>query len=143
MKTFKKECLEETDASIIKFEEKKKVITFLNSQHQSFVKVKVDGCQITNGMRCDDLLVNKHTNDEHFVELKGVDVGHAMEQLAQSMNDLSDRDCKNKEVHAYIVSSNYAPKLNSKRQAFIKKSKDMYGKSFTLTIKERRLEVKL
>lgn len=143
MKTFKKECLEETKDPIIKFEEKKKVIKFLNAQGQTYVNVQVDGCQVTEGVRCDRLLICKATGDEYFVELKGVDVSNVMEQLERTMSQLSDLKRKNKKISAYIVSSNCASKVNGKRQMFVKKCKEIYGKSFILTIKEKQLVVNL
>lgn len=143
MRDFKKECIEETDNALIKFEEKKKVLIFKNNKRQTLIKVQVYGCEITKGLRCDNLLVNKHTGDEFFVELKGVDVGHALEQLDQTMKQLSDQKCKGKKVNAYIVCTNISPKISFKRQAFIKKCKKIYGSSFDLIVKERRCSVNL
>lgn len=47
---------------------------------------QVDGCIITSGCKCDKLLLSKNPSDlatwfGHFIELKGTDVGHAIDQL--------------------------------------------------------------
>lgn len=47
---------------------------------------QVDGCIITSGCKCDKLLLSKNPSDSatwfgHFIELKGTDVGHAIDQL--------------------------------------------------------------
>lgn len=141
MKTFKTECVEETTDSQIKFQEKGKTIVFLNSRRRCFLKVKVDGCQILDGSKCDNLLIDRESGNEYFVELKGTDVAHALEQLERSIDLLSDKDNISKDVSTFIVSTNVAPKISSKIQVFNKRCKKKYGKSFSLVIKEKRLEI--
>ena len=47
--------------------------------------MKVDGCAIKTGQKCDDLLISQDEHEEHFVELKGVDIMHAIDQLEQTI----------------------------------------------------------
>jgi hypothetical protein len=139
MKNFKDKCVKMTTDSLIKFEEKNKTIIFDNKDRKNFLMVKVDGCQITEGDKCDDLLINNITGDEYFIELKGTKVGHAFEQLDCTVNQLSDKSNKEKSIKLYIVSANVAPQLGPKKQKYMKRWKKAYNAS--LTIKEKKLVV--
>jgi hypothetical protein len=141
MKDFKKECVQETQEKNIKFEENRKSILFKNANNRTFIKVQVDGCQIIEGERCDNLLVNVENGDEYFIELKGTDVGHALQQLDRSLEILSDKSDKNKKVSVFIISANVSPKLSTKIQTYKKKWERIYNTAFK--IQERRLEVEV
>lgn len=141
MKEFKKECVEKTTDTIIKFEENKKSIIFNNKERKSFCKVKVDGCQIKEGERCDDLLVGVQKGDEFFVELKGVDVSHALDQLEASLTKLSDTKNKVKKVCSYIICKNVAPSFMTKVQMAKVKFKKKFNSD--LIISENKLEVEV
>ncbi len=73
---------------IILLKEKRSAIRFLNPKRKKARKVVVDGCAITEGIRCDYLLIDPSSH-EHFVELKGCDVGHGVDQLCASIKQLS------------------------------------------------------
>lgn len=139
MAQFKTECVTTTTDSNIKFEEKKKVIVFHNPERKTCQKVKVDGCQITQGERCDHLLVEERTANEYFVELKGVDVRHALEQLEVTMSKLSDRENQTKSVKAFIVCTNVAPQMSTAIQKYQKKFSTQFHAN--LLIRERRAEM--
>jgi hypothetical protein len=51
----------------------------------------VDGCAITEGIRCDWLVLknDRQPHEEIYVELKGSDVYHAVEQLKATIQKLS------------------------------------------------------
>lgn len=98
-----KRCIEETQNVRIVCAERRSKITFVNEKGKNIKKVKVDGCAITSGVRCDYLIVDE-TNYEFFVELKGSNVKHACDQLRETINKLS-KDPKKKEKHSYIISS--------------------------------------
>ena len=55
-------------------------------------KVKVDGCAIKTGQKCDDLLISQDEHEEHFVELKGVDIMHTIDQLEQTILKIGEFD---------------------------------------------------
>lgn len=139
MSIFKDHCVEETDAPSIKFQERGKSIIFENDKRRKFQKIVVDGCQILDGARCDYLLVDKKTGDEYFVELKGMDVGHALEQLDRSIKQLSDLRNKTKTTRAFIISSSCSPRLTSKIQRYKKAWKCQYNAS--LDVKERHYKL--
>lgn len=141
MRALKSECKEVTNDSKIKFEENKRKIIFDNDQHKQFIKVQVDGCQITEGLRCDNMLIDVSNGNEYFVELKGIDVGHALDQLSRTLALLSDTTNKNKSVASYIISTNSSPALRTNIQAYTKLFKRKYNSS--LIIKERMYTVKL
>ena len=63
----------------------------LNPTEREVEKIEVDGCVITEGIRCDWLVrLNDATSKEEiYVELKGSDVYHAVEQLQASVERLS------------------------------------------------------
>lgn len=139
MKRFRDECVTSTADSSIKFEEKKKVMVFRNPERKGCLKVKVDGCQITEGPKCDHLLVEEQTANEYFVELKGVNVGHALEQLDVTMSKLSDKGNQAKRVKAFVVCTNVAPQASTVIQKYQKKFRALHHAD--LLIRERRGEV--
>ncbi|WP_135187547.1 hypothetical protein [Pseudomonas amygdali] len=55
------------------------------------MRTKVDGCLVIEGKRCDWMIVDKETNIEVFIELKGSDVLEGVKQLSISANALSKR----------------------------------------------------
>jgi hypothetical protein len=60
----------------------------------------VDGCAIDDqGLRCDNAY--ELDNEEHFIELKGSDISHAVEQIKRSISLLSSTSDI---VYAEIVS---------------------------------------
>ncbi|MDJ0647704.1 MAG: hypothetical protein QNJ60_03270 [Xenococcaceae cyanobacterium MO_188.B19] len=68
----------------------------LDNQKKLQIRViQVDDCVIKQGMRCDYLVITPSTNQfpdgqEIYIELKGSDVRHAVEQIAISMQKLTD-----------------------------------------------------
>ena len=59
-----------------------------NPQRASIRVVQVDDCAITKGIRCDYLLILLD-GQELYIELKGSDVRHAVEQIVESINQLT------------------------------------------------------
>jgi len=77
----------------------------------SKTQVKVDGCAIIIGERC-DFLVRNDVGREFFVELKGKDILKACKQLEISINQLSTQ----KPRKAFVISSRVPPAVNTKIQ---------------------------
>ncbi len=67
----------------------------LNPQLRGVERVEVDDCVITEGRRCDWLvrLDDATSREEIYVELKGSDILHAVDQLEATINKLLI-DCK-------------------------------------------------
>ena len=131
-------CISQTTDSQIRFEENKRKIIFLNPQRLPYKRVDVDGCTIKEGVRCDKLLLSADEREERYVELKGTDVMHAIDQLEETIKRLGEYTDNR---HAYVISTNVAPAINTKRQAKIKYFKENYCAE--LKIQEKQLTVSL
>ena len=131
-------CISQTTDSQIRFEENKRKIIFLNPQRLPYERVDVDGCTINDGVRCDKLLLSADEREERYVELKGTDVMHAIEQLEETIKRLGEYTDNR---HAYVISTNVAPAIDTKRQAKIKYFKERYRAE--LKVQEKQLTVSL
>ena len=114
-------CIHDTKNTHIKFEENKKKIVFLNPNAKTYKQVEVDGCTINVGLRCDKLLLSSDEHEERYVELKGTDVLHAIDQLEMTIKRLGEFDDNR---HSYVICTNVAPLYTTqiqKRQIQFKK----------------------
>ena len=96
----KNECKVITKNKLIIFSEKRSKLTVQNTRNSEVTKIVVDGCQITSGIRCDHLMIVDEV--EYFIELKGQDIEHALEQIEETISDLSG-DPKYSEKIAFII----------------------------------------
>ena len=107
---------ERRDSQIV-LKEKKSKIVLLNPQKKLYHEVKVDGdlyaVTETQEKKCDYLELGKETSDVFFIELKGVDIDTAYEQLLSSAKNINVGNV-NKKVA--IVVSPHIPKANVKFQ---------------------------
>jgi hypothetical protein len=85
---------------LIVFQENKSKLTINNKDRVEAKQIEVDGCQITDGIRCDFLLLAKDL--EIFIELKGQDLKHALEQIEATITQLSS-DFRKKSKTSIIV----------------------------------------
>lgn len=127
-----------------------------NNNQKCICLVTVDGCAITQGVRCDYLYeiyelpkdgqrsqMCPPNSKSHpvkiekviYLELKGTDVVHAFEQLEATIRFYCQqhKDCKEKE--AYIIPSNVRPALTTKIQQA--KTKFLRELKTKLTVKNR------
>ncbi|TGX79823.1 hypothetical protein E5358_14405 [Palleniella muris] len=114
-----------TQSKNIVFKENKSKISFLNKNYKPCYRVQVDGGVISDRTtaKCDNLLVVSYfpepdidkREQEHFVELKGTDVAHALNQLVDTVPKLRCDDKKVKRC-AYVVCKNVAPAIKTKIQ---------------------------
>ncbi|MDE7407931.1 MAG: hypothetical protein K2M76_05870 [Muribaculaceae bacterium] len=127
-----------TSDPIIVFKENNRIIRFDNSQRMQYKKVHVDSVAVISGVRCDYMLTSDNEHEEHFIELKGTDVKHAIEQLQTTIVRLGEYA---DERHSYVVSTNQAPALKT----IVQKAKIEFKKKYqsTLDVKEKLIEVKL
>jgi hypothetical protein len=98
----KEECTETVTHKKIVFEEKRSKLTVENPEQVEVIKVKVDDCEIKNGRRCDFLFLANEL--EHFVELKGQDIHHAINQITTTIEKLSEVDKSVRKV-AFIITA--------------------------------------
>lgn len=120
-------CVKLKSDSLIVFSEKKSKITFVNSDHNTYRAIQVDGCVFNaeDGQKCDNLLESVEYADQYFVELKGGDSNKAVEQLKDTIDRMQPRLAEAKRM-AFAVFSNTCPKNDTKRQA-IQKSLENKG----------------
>ena len=133
------ECIESTTARIITCTGKRCSIRFLNRSRRNILKILVDDCAIKDGLRCDYLVKSDNNRIEHFVELKGSDVNHAIRQIVSTIQALS----VNPRIgikHSYVI-ANRIPLATPSIQHYKALFKDSYNSS--LTLKSREFEVPL
>ena len=98
--------------------------------------MKVYGCLITEGERCDYLIVSCEDKLAFFVELKGHDLKKAIGQIYSSITKLLT-EIQEFKVHARIVlNRNPTPDINSSIELKLKKRlKQQNGKDTLALIK--------
>lgn len=137
------ECTEETKNPIIpiqgKGKESGKKIIFYNRARNVVKKITVDGCAITEGRKCDWLVVDS-SDYEFFVELKGTAIVDACEQLSNSIVQLSASPTEAAK-HSFIICSSFSPRFTTKIQIEIIRFKKRFN--CTLVVKEKFLEVNI
>ncbi len=122
MKSIPFNCISVKNDKIISFKENKSCFRFINPEQKKVKCILVDGCAITDGIRCDHLLIDAN-DTEHFIELKGRDIKHAVEQLKASIMQLSaNRGMK----YSFVVSTR-CPLSGTDIQNFRKKFKQGYN----------------
>lgn len=129
-------CEETTKIPIISLSEKNSSLKINNPERREVRKIRVDGCVITEGPRCDYLIISPK-NMEYFIELKGSDVKHAIEQLEASIKKISQQP-KTHPKKCYIISTSCSL-LTTQSQKYKIAFKNHYG-AF-LFIKERNLQI--
>lgn len=135
MMEIKENCIQTTNQSKIKCEEKTRKIIFNNPSRLDIEKIEVDGCQITKGERCDFLVRNQQ--DEYFIELKGGNIKKAFSQLTATIKQLGLSEANRK---SYVISSKM-PLNSTDTQNMKLKLKKQYKSE--LIIKNKSLEVNL
>src|SRR5215212_8764900 len=100
---FPKDCHHLTnDPMIVLSDHKSKSkMAFINNKRENVILVRVDDCVIKDGIRCDYLVISL-LSKEHFVELKGGDIDHAIAQIERTIEILSV-DKQKQEKLCFIV----------------------------------------
>lgn len=102
------DCLSSFDTrSKVVVEENKKKYELINDQHEKVGCFHVDGGMIKSkgSVKCDNLLIDINSKVAVFVELKGTDLKHALEQVDATMKSLS-LGLAGYRTYARIVTSN-------------------------------------
>lgn len=131
-------CIRPSTDSLIKFEEFNRKIIFLNPNKELYQKVQVDGCTIIDGVKCDKLLLSADEHEERYVELKGTDVMHAIDQLEATILRLGEFEDNR---HSYVICTNVAPAYTTQ----IQKKQMLFKKRYKseLVVREKQMMVKL
>lgn len=111
---------ERRDVQIV-LKEKKSKITLFNPDKKLYHEVKVDGelyaITETQEKKCDYLELGKETSDAFFIELKGIDIETAYEQLLASTKNINVGIVGKKVALAVTP---HIPKANVKFQKYMK-----------------------
>ncbi|MCM1720885.1 hypothetical protein [Bacteroides ovatus] len=136
MAIFKQACTWEVTDKLLVVKENKCKCVFSNPNQHLLTKIKVDGCQITDGIRCDYLILD-HCHNEYFVELKGKDLPHAVEQLEASIQQLSAPNHTIKKK-AIIVSSR-----NPSNDTSVQRAKAMFKKKYGVELIPKNMQIEI
>jgi hypothetical protein len=94
----------------ITLSEKNSKIIFKNPQRLEVRELIVDGCAITEGVRCDYALEVESIEEEFYVELKGSDIKHAFEQIELTIQQISSQPYQMPKYCFVISTRNKIPK---------------------------------
>ncbi|MFO5491372.1 MAG: hypothetical protein ACLBM6_02240 [Cuspidothrix sp.] len=136
------ECKEFCDIRktiVIKDSGNKQEYRVTNENGKEICKIKVDGCLIKDGERCDYLILTCEDKSAFFVELKGHDLQKAIAQVDSSITKLKNeiREFKEFKIYARIVLNRTpTPDINSSVEIKLKKRlKQQNGKDSSDLIK--------
>ena len=118
------ECKEFCDTRktiVVKDSGNKQEYRVTNENGKEICKIKVDGCLIKDGERCDYLILTCEDKSAFFVELKGHDLQKAIAQVDSSITKLKN-EIKEFKIYARIVlNRNPTPDINSSVEIKLKK----------------------
>jgi len=129
-------CVEVVKHSRIVLEEESSKITFLNPKQIEVRKIRIDGCVIKEGIKCDYMIITIHNGYEYYIELKGSDVDHALKQIERTITLVSSNQQRITK-HCFIISTR-CPLASPKIQDIKIKFKKQYNAN--LIIKNILLE---
>lgn len=129
------DCSKEVNHSNISFKDignSKCQLVYQNPLRLNVVKYRVDGCLITEGLKCDFKM--DCPNFEHYIEIKGKDILHACDQIEATINQLSN-DSRRFPKKSFVIATG-VPSMNGKIQIITKKFRQSYNSA--LIIKTRK-----
>ena len=120
-------------------EKGKRYLLATNGKEESVVHA-VDGNIVKEGMKCDKLvLVKRSAKDvkpeqwtEAFVELKGVDTNHAIDQLRQTLKKAIFKHPSNDDIRARIVAQSFP---SNKSNPTMEKAKQEFRKDYNCDLR--------
>lgn len=126
--------------SIISTIEKGKRYVLVTTGREESVIYAIDGNIVNDGPRCDKLvLVKRSASDtvpqqwtEVFVELKGVDAGHAIDQLRETLKKSIFKHPSNDVVRARIVAQSFP---SNKSNPAMEKAKQEFRKVYNCDLR--------
>lgn len=124
-------CIVPTNNKILVFSENKSRLELANNAQEDLERHQVDGCLITAGRRCDWKLVQVSSEKEAYIELKGGDIAHAVDQIVDSVKGLTGNAAANKV--GYIICTR-SPLATTEIQKLAKKVK----KDFNIILRVKK-----
>jgi hypothetical protein len=123
------DCEEYKNDQEIVLKENQSKVTFLNPKSKKIRVIRIDGCVITSGLRCDYAIV-PNSSIEIYVELKGSDIRHAVEQLKSTISQVSENTQRKSKL--CLIISTRCPVLSAEIQNLKRHFKDKYNASFQI-----------
>lgn len=136
-------CSEITSNRIITFRDRMnpQMLIIRNPNSYEVEKTLVDGCKITDGIRCDFMMEIKHPDydgiREYYIELKGTDLAKAFEQILATVRILTKQENDLKKGFIICNRSPESATENQKLRVQARKQK------IDLTIKSKKLEYEI
>lgn len=123
--------------------EKGKRYTLLTKGTEKSAVYAVDGNIVKEGQRCDKLVLVKRSDSdgnpgrwtEAFIELKGVDVVHAISQLRETLRKSIFKHPSNDDVRARIVGQSFP---SSKSNPVMEKAKQEFRKKYNCDLRSMK-----
>lgn len=139
------QCSDDFQDKTLKLEEKGKKFCLENLDPKIIIqKVKIDGCLINEGKRCDWLLLIKDRNLEIYIELKGRRVDEAFQQLEetlknQELKDILDQQWKkqDRKKRCYVIHSR-CPSASTD----VQDQQSLFKKKYKVTLKVEKSSYK-
>ena len=120
--------------------EKGKRYTLVTTGNEKSVVYAVDGNIITSGLRCDKLILVRRSASgvdpeqwtEAFIELKGVDTDHAINQLRETLKKSIFKHPSNDVVRARIIAQSFP---SNKSNPTMEKAKQEFRKVYNCDLR--------
>lgn len=120
--------------------EKGKRYLMATSGKEESVVYAVDGNIVKDGLKCDKLVLVKRSSKcvkpeqwtEVFVELKGVDTNHAIDQLRQTLKKTIFKHPSNDDIRARIVAQSFP---SNKSNPTMEKAKQEFRKAYNCDLR--------
>lgn len=120
-------------------EKGKRYLLATNGKEETVVHA-VDGNIVKEGLKCDKLVLVKRTAKdvkpelwtEAFVELKGVDTNHAIDQLRQTLKKAIFKHPSNDDIRARIVAQSFP---SNKSNPTMEKAKQEFRKDYNCDLR--------
>ena len=114
------ECVSIHTMTEFQVSEHRSIVRFVNLDAQQVYQIKVDGCAVTTGERCDWLINFSWKSRSIFVELKGSDMDKAYSQLAAATETLASEV---KENITWIISYSGSPRFSTNQQVLTERAR--------------------
>lgn len=122
-------CRKISNQKIFVYEENRSKLTLENTDRIDSISIVVDGCEINDdSLKCDFMHIAKEI--EFYIELKGQDIEHAVDQIKCTIKRLSS-DPQNKQKKTYIICTR-SPLSSTKVQNYKYHFKKNYNSDFIL-----------
>jgi len=98
----KHDCAECNKNKKYSVKENKNEYRLINNNRKLVCKIRIDSCYINSGKRCDYLFLDCDSKIAFFIELKGIHIVIAFEQLIESINKIINK------IHGFNINGRIA-----------------------------------